>query len=419
MIQRRARWVLASAAARWRSEIDTPRSVAQAPPLAGSDRVVGPVPSGYTQVVWAWIATTAAAPVVLYDLDADEAVSRVRLHTGREVAETRSVHELAVHGEPVFVGARPVGSCVGDARASLVEVGELLAHAEHHRRSGEPEAWSDGLARASAAWLCLGEPASAPLGARLHLLIALRHLLADDAEGAHTALRRALAFDPGLDVPEGFSPPLQDALVAARDAVDDVRVRLHWVLGRGEPLWVDAVRIPRDEGEVWLAPGVHLVQVGTWTRQVEFEQEEVWLGDPAVEVRLGPALRDENGREQLGGMVRAAGLEAVYVPRYGHTWVLEHDRWNRVTPPIERQMASPLLVSGVALTVLGVGWMAAESAAAQRRIDAVNTTFDSSDYSRAGWDHRAGHARWIGSLAATTVGVGLGTTGLVLRSSFR
>jgi len=351
-----------------------------------------------------------AAPLLVPGPDPGQAARRARLDLGARDVEIREVGDLPRSDDPYLVRTGPAKRCAGTATTEGIR--RWLSEAEELRVVMRADEALERLEQAREGWICLGEPAEATLGARLHFLLGgARHAHGDHA-GARQAFRAALRSDPDLGWDPDFAPDARPALEAERDAVNDpVRIT---VVPADAPvaLRVDGRSVTVRRGGFDLVPGRHLIQAGDATLWVDVREDD-WLVvpryvDPSLVARVGTV----EGRVQLTGLV-AELSEPVLVPDQRETWRWHDDRWTVHRAPLARRASRPLALSGAAVLLAGATWMVAERVAADARAAAVDGDLDTPGYEALQDRDQAGRTRFGVATAvasAGALGAGLGVT---------
>jgi len=352
----------------------------------------------------------AGSPVILYVDDADGARRQTRIDTGVTDVRTRRVTDLVEPGAPHFARATVLEPCEGPSTDNAT-VFRLLAQAEELRLAMRDEAAWSRILQTKAAWECLGEPADAVLGARMHFMLAV----AADARGlretAVEAFAAALHSDPDLRWDDDFAPDARAVFEAVRSE-EPARHTITLVpTNASVALRIDGRSVETSRGTLEVTQGVHLVQfVGGASRWVLIDRDDWLIVPQAVDDDLVQDPNDAGTRAEIEAFVAGVALpEPVFVPSRQSTWVLDGG-WSEHRASANRRLRAPVTTTGLALLATGVAWMAAESASSRARTSGLDS-LTSAEYADRSDAHDAGRTRWRIAAGVSAAGVATSMVG--------
>ncbi|MDP6933477.1 MAG: hypothetical protein QGG40_11205 [Myxococcota bacterium] len=385
----------------------------------------------------------AADRVIFLDDEPQVAVKRVQQVTGRsrdELVATR-LSELLLARPPVVVGAGSTEVCQGTPSAqSGIKAG--LERADSSMAYFEFVSALAHLDTAEKAIGCLTEPVEPQVAARIYYLRGIIFQSQGKEAAARSAFLQAHLFQPDLTWDEVFPPdarPLFDE--AGAQAVREVPVTLH-VVPSPEPgaLQVNGKAANAEGGKLVLAPGRHLVQLGTTSMTTFRVNLEGGSGATLVVPAAIPPdavtwVRDDARRPALSQTLAAVLGEnvLVYVTVHEGVWkgATATDAWQELKAPQPLAEVQPtsepqagalaeapapsrsggsgggrlLVVGGSGMTV---GGLALTGFSYQRGKQAYRDVNNAD-----GWyAYQQAESRFVGSQRRLYLGAALGTVGL-------
>ncbi len=350
-----------------------------------------------------------SAPIVVPGEDVSRGERRVRFDTGVRDALVRRARELPRDHEPYLAKTEARYLCRGRPTDNQTIL-RLLGEAEEQRLVMRAEAWFERLVQAEAAWWCLGEPADATLGSRMHYVLGIAHHARGDVASASAAFEAALRSEPGLAWDDSYAPGARATFEAIRARPRPEAVRVTMVpADAAVALRLDGRSAVIVNGGFDVVPGLHLLQVDGVTRAVDIQQDD-WLVVPRfVDAAVVERIDSPDGRHEVAGLVQSVP-GPVLVPASRSTWRYEDHRWTELRAPAHRRAARPLVVGGLSVVAGGIAWGVAELAAANRRVGEVDENLGTPGYEDLQNRQAAGQTRF--RVAVATAGLGAAATGL-------
>ena len=260
--------------------------------------------------------TAWAGGSVLNLADVPDAEAQVAAAATVEASSLTTVTFVALAQRPSRLeGGGELSWCEG-APTDLAGLQSSVEAAEKSLAYMEYEAAATSLGAAIEGMACLTEPVDPSLAARAHYLQGITAHRSGFAEAATESFQQAFAFDPDLTWDDSYPPKAKTLFdVAKASSAEPVAVT---VVPRAA-LVVDGHKI---NGDLSLAPGRHLLQVGPNTATLELY--------PGTSPRLvlpgalkAPETFDEGARTTLGIVLGQDGLYVVDE----HIWTWDGVVW--------------------------------------------------------------------------------------------